>query len=99
MAAMAAQQASMAAQLIGADPSAMYGSYGSGMPSKGKGKAKGKGKNGASQPPQNPEEKLRLQIEYYFSDTNLPKDQYLREQMDSQEGWTQLEILRSFPKI
>ncbi|KAJ4787294.1 La-related protein [Rhynchospora pubera] len=43
-------------------------------------------------------EKLRMQIEYYFSDTNLPCDVYLRSLMDA-EGWVPINKIADFPRV
>jgi len=41
---------------------------------------------------------VREQIEYYFSDTNLAKDQFLKEQMDK-DGFVTCEFIKTFPKL
>ncbi|KAI3400335.1 hypothetical protein diail_3716 [Diaporthe ilicicola] len=41
---------------------------------------------------------LRAQIEYYFSATNLPKDLFLRENMDSQ-GFVPLDVIADFSRV
>lgn len=41
---------------------------------------------------------LKSQIEYYFSATNLPKDVFLREHMDSQ-GFVSLEFIADFSRV
>ncbi|KKY32322.1 putative la domain family [Diaporthe ampelina] len=41
---------------------------------------------------------LKAQIEYYFSPTNLPKDVFLRENMDSQ-GFVPLEVIADFSRV
>ncbi|ROW11389.1 hypothetical protein VMCG_01084 [Cytospora schulzeri] len=41
---------------------------------------------------------LKAQIEYYFSATNLPKDVFLREHMDSQ-GFVPLEFIADFSRV
>ncbi|KAK2611050.1 hypothetical protein N8I77_004432 [Diaporthe amygdali] len=41
---------------------------------------------------------LKSQIEYYFSVTNLPKDVFLRENMDSQ-GFVPLEVIAEFSRV
>lgn len=41
---------------------------------------------------------LKSQIEYYFSTTNLPKDLFLRENMDSQ-GFVPLEVIADFSRV
>merc|ERR1711871_1809717 len=41
---------------------------------------------------------LKGQLMYYFSESNLYKDMYLRSKMDS-EGWVDADVIRSFPRI
>lgn len=41
---------------------------------------------------------LKQQIEYYFSPTNLPKDLFLRENMDSQ-GFVPLDVIADFTRV
>lgn len=41
---------------------------------------------------------LKTQIEYYFSTGNLPKDVFLRENMDSQ-GFVPLEVIADFKRV
>ncbi|KAG1328084.1 vegetative cell wall protein gp1 [Cocos nucifera] len=41
---------------------------------------------------------LRKQIEYYFSDQNLVRDEYLKRQMDD-EGWVDIHTIARFPKV
>lgn len=38
------------------------------------------------------------QIEYYFSDANLVKDDFLRLQMD-EEGWVPMQLIANFPRV
>lgn len=38
------------------------------------------------------------QIDYYFSDANLVKDEYLRSNMDEQ-GWVPITLIASFPRV
>ncbi|CAO2833757.1 unnamed protein product [Amaranthus hypochondriacus] len=38
------------------------------------------------------------QIEYYFSDANLVKDEFLRSKMDEQ-GWVPIALIANFPKV
>ncbi|GAV87141.1 La domain-containing protein [Cephalotus follicularis] len=38
------------------------------------------------------------QIEYYFSDSNLVKDEYLKSNMDAQ-GWVPISLIASFPRV
>jgi len=44
------------------------------------------------------DEIIQEQMEYYFSEKNLVKDAYLKNQMDN-EGWITYELLKSFPKL
>uniref|UniRef100_A0A0N5BPE6 HTH La-type RNA-binding domain-containing protein n=1 Tax=Strongyloides papillosus TaxID=174720 RepID=A0A0N5BPE6_STREA len=44
------------------------------------------------------EEKLRIQLEYYFSRENLATDKYLKGQMDS-EGYVPIKIIANFRKV
>lgn len=41
---------------------------------------------------------LVSQIEYYFSDANLVKDDFLRTQMD-EEGWVPMQLIAKFPRV
>lgn len=43
-------------------------------------------------------DKVRRQVDYYFSIENLLKDMYLRGKMDS-DGWVELTILASFNRL
>ena len=38
------------------------------------------------------------QIDYYFSDTNLIKDEYLKSNMDEQ-GWVPIALIAGFPRV
>ena len=38
------------------------------------------------------------QVNYYFSDENLLRDEYLRRQMDG-EGWISIELLATFNRL
>ncbi|KAL7117567.1 hypothetical protein ACP275_03G079500 [Erythranthe tilingii] len=38
------------------------------------------------------------QVHYYFSNENLVKDQFLRENMD-ESGWVELSLIASFPRM
>ena len=42
--------------------------------------------------------RVRWQIEYYFSESNLVRDSYLRCLMD-EDGWVPLVLLAGFPKV
>ncbi|KAJ8625428.1 hypothetical protein MRB53_033958 [Persea americana] len=41
---------------------------------------------------------LLKQIEYYFSDDNLVKDNFLRSKMDG-EGWVFVDVISTFPRV
>ncbi|KAJ0496088.1 putative la-type HTH domain, winged helix-like DNA-binding domain superfamily [Helianthus annuus] len=43
-------------------------------------------------------DEILKQIEYYFSDDNLVKDNYLRSHMD-EEGWVSITLIAGFPKV
>mmetsp|Transcript_18464 Transcript_18464/g.25885 ORF Transcript_18464/g.25885 Transcript_18464/m.25885 type:complete len:383 (+) Transcript_18464:76-1224(+) len=51
----------------------------------------------------NPEEAIRTQIEYYFSDANLVNDKFLQSEFQKPEGegqgYVKLELLATFPKM
>lgn len=53
-----------------------------------------------SSPPQVDDLKIKLlnQINYYFSDDNLVKDMYLRNQMDC-GGWVPIALIANFRKV
>jgi la-related protein 1 len=44
------------------------------------------------------EERIKQQLEYYFSEENLRKDLYLREQLD-QGGWAELALVCGFKRL
>ncbi|KAJ0181598.1 hypothetical protein K1T71_002320 [Dendrolimus kikuchii] len=39
------------------------------------------------------------QVEYYFSDSNLPRDKFLKEQIKLDDGWVPIEILTKFHRL
>jgi len=43
-------------------------------------------------------QRIKVQIEYYFSDTNLKQDEFLQGLMDS-EGWVKARFLEKFPRL
>lgn len=43
-------------------------------------------------------EAIIKQIDYYFSDANLVKDEFLRYKMD-EHGWVPIELIANFPKV
>ena len=45
------------------------------------------------------ESKILKQVEFYFSDSNLPKDKFLLEETKKNEGWVALSTLMSFSRM
>ncbi|XP_072539057.1 lupus La protein [Salminus brasiliensis] len=45
------------------------------------------------------EKKVADQIEYYFGDHNLPRDKFLKEQMQLDDGWINLETMLKFNRL
>lgn len=45
------------------------------------------------------ESSIIRQVEYYFGDINIPRDKFLREQMQLDEGWVPLEIMLKFNRL
>ncbi|XP_066543537.1 lupus La protein [Amia ocellicauda] len=45
------------------------------------------------------EKKVAEQIEYYFSDHNLPRDKFLKEQIQLDDGWVSLETMIKFNRL
>ncbi|XP_067315000.1 lupus La protein [Pseudorasbora parva] len=45
------------------------------------------------------EKKVADQIEYYFGDHNLPRDKFLKEQMQLDDGWVTLETMLKFNRL
>lgn len=39
------------------------------------------------------------QLEYYFSDVNLPRDKFLRQQVTLDDGWVPLDVLTRFNRL
>jgi len=48
--------------------------------------------------PEDRQARVRWQIEYYFSESNLVRDRYLRCLMDA-DGWVPVVMLAAFPKV
>jgi lupus La protein len=43
---------------------------------------------------------IQRQVEYYFSDSNLPRDRFLRAKMDENDaGWIDIDVLLTFNKL
>lgn len=45
------------------------------------------------------ETKVAHQIEYYFGDHNLPRDKFLKEQLQLDDGWVTLETMLKFNRL
>uniref|UniRef100_A0A673JC19 Lupus La protein-like n=1 Tax=Sinocyclocheilus rhinocerous TaxID=307959 RepID=A0A673JC19_9TELE len=45
------------------------------------------------------EKKVAEQIEYYFGDHNLPRDKFLKEQLQLDDGWVTLETMLKYIKL
>ncbi|XP_048835548.1 lupus La protein [Brienomyrus brachyistius] len=45
------------------------------------------------------EKKVSEQIEYYFGDHNLPRDKFLKEQLQVDDGWVPLETMIKFNRL
>lgn len=45
------------------------------------------------------EKKVAEQIEYYFGDHNLPRDKFLKDQMQLDDGWVTLETMLKFNRL
>jgi len=43
--------------------------------------------------------KIIRQVEYYFSDYNLPKDTFLKEQVLVDDGWVTIEVMLKFHRL
>jgi len=43
--------------------------------------------------------KVTKQIEYYFGDHNLPRDKFLKEQLQLDDGWVPLETMLKFNRL
>uniref|UniRef100_A0A672PFM2 Uncharacterized protein n=1 Tax=Sinocyclocheilus grahami TaxID=75366 RepID=A0A672PFM2_SINGR len=45
------------------------------------------------------EKKVAEQLEYYFGDHNLPRDKFLKEQLQLDDGWVTLETMLKFNRL
>ncbi|XP_069009888.1 lupus La protein [Embiotoca jacksoni] len=45
------------------------------------------------------EMKVARQVEYYFGDHNLPRDKFLKEQLQLDDGWVSLETMLKFNRL
>jgi len=45
------------------------------------------------------EKKILTQVEFYFSNSNLPFDNFLKNIVDAQQGWVSIELLTSFKRM
>lgn len=55
--------------------------------------------NGHTEAATDLEKKIIKQIEYYFGDKNLPRDRFLRQKIDEDDGWVTLECLGTFNRL
>ena len=44
-------------------------------------------------------DKLVKQFEFYFSDSNLPNDKFLKQELADNDGWARLSVLGSFQRV
>jgi lupus La protein len=44
-------------------------------------------------------QKIQRQVEFYFSDANLPNDRFLKAEMEKNQGWVKLETIASFQRL
>src|SRR3989338_10693601 len=44
-------------------------------------------------------EQIKKQVEYYFSESNLRKDQFLKKTSSEHQGWVPLSVLMTFNKL
>ena len=45
------------------------------------------------------DQKIIRQVEYYFSDYNLPRDNFLKEQISVDDGWVTVDIMLKFQRL
>eukprot|EP00111_Clytia_hemisphaerica_P008386 TCONS_00024474-protein len=45
------------------------------------------------------DKKIIRQVEYYFGDTNLPKDKFMKEKVKEDDGWISVECLTTFNRL
>lgn len=45
------------------------------------------------------EQKIIRQIEYYFGDINLPRDKFMQQKLQEDDGWITMEVLLSFKRL
>ncbi|XP_048776658.1 lupus La protein-like [Ostrea edulis] len=50
-------------------------------------------------PPNTLEKKIIRQLEYYFGDTNLPRDKFLQDEMKIEDGWVSLATMTKFNRL
>lgn len=49
--------------------------------------------------PANVDSKIIKQLEFYFSDTNLPYDKFLQNEIKNDDGWVKIEVLLTFKRL
>ena len=43
--------------------------------------------------------KIVRQVEHYFGDYNLPRDKFLKETIQSDEGWVSMDVMMKFQRL
>lgn len=46
-----------------------------------------------------PSAKILKQVEFYFSDSNLPRDKFMQEHTKQNDGWAEIAVIASFNKM
>lgn len=49
--------------------------------------------------PKNLEQKIVKQLGFYFSDTNLPYDKFLQNEIKNDDGWVKIDVLLTFKRL
>ncbi|XP_038206813.1 la protein homolog [Zerene cesonia] len=55
--------------------------------------------NGNSETTSDLENSIIRQMEYYFGDVNLPRDKFLKEQVNLDDGWVPLDVMLKFNRL
>ena len=45
------------------------------------------------------ESKIVRQVEHYFGDYNLPRDKFLKETIQTDEGWVPMDVMLKFQRL
>ena len=43
--------------------------------------------------------RILKQVEFYFSDSYLPRDQFLKQELENNDGWLPISVLATFPRV